>query len=273
MTTSKRVCAVFLLFSFTLIFLSWAEAREKKAPPPVNDAVKEFQKQRAFVDYLSERFSARNVRYQDIRISPYVRTEEWLEIPFEIGLMFDETELVPVLEVMNGFPAMDSQMAINSVTISVSAESNPKGLPLLTVTLNGKTYLGPKFPHEDVRNANNAWVVGMKDLLRTTTFTPQIRKKIQRVQALDKNLSVDEAKVPAAILEETRGHWITNLRIDSDHRVQMTGYTIHDMKLVTVLGEALAKTGSFYEIFLSMANKNIYEKVPVWRFDMVSKMR
>lgn len=75
--------------------------------------------------------------------------------------------------------------------------------------------------------------------------------------------------------------WITNLRIDSDRRVQITAYSCNeDGKPENKEGEArltlgiqkfvdtLMKNPLFNEVFLTSATKNIYEKMPVWRFEI-----
>ncbi|MEW6712707.1 MAG: PilN domain-containing protein, partial [Candidatus Riflebacteria bacterium] len=85
------------------------------------------------------------------------------------------------------------------------------------------------------------------------TFTPQVRKAVLGGGAGE------------------RKTWLTNLRIDGDNRVQFTGYAL-DAKEVTRLGEELFKSGAFIEVFLSNMNKNVYEKVPVWRFDFSAKI-
>jgi len=76
--------------------------------------------------------------------------------------------------------------------------------------------------------------------------------------------------------------WITNLRIDSDRRVQITGYACaEDGKKeggrLTVGIQNFIKQlqghSYFEEVFLSNANKNTYEKVPVWRFDITCRIK
>lgn len=79
--------------------------------------------------------------------------------------------------------------------------------------------------------------------------------------------------------------WITNLRIDSDRRVQITAYACNEA------GVAVPKTGgqltkgiqtfiknlqghvNFEDVFLQSANKNIYEKMPVWRFELNCRVK
>jgi len=88
--------------------------------------------------------------------------------------------------------------------------------------------------------------------------------------------------------------WITNLRIDSDRRVQMTGYACAedvnkqppvtnpnaptDPKVRLTQGiqaylQQLQGNSYFEEVFLTQANKNTYEKRPVWRFDINCKIK
>lgn len=74
--------------------------------------------------------------------------------------------------------------------------------------------------------------------------------------------------------------WITSMRIDSDRRVQITAYSCNEegkeepkegAKLTRGIQdfiEALQRHSYFQEIFLSNATKNVYEKKPVWRFEI-----
>ncbi|MDD3063182.1 MAG: hypothetical protein PHX50_10205 [Massilibacteroides sp.] len=100
---------------------------------------------------------------------------------------------------------------------------------------------------------NQQIIRAVKSLLKITTFTPQVSKKI-------KGGGVGSGKT-----------WITNLRIDSDNRFLFSGYAL-DAKQVTQLGEEFLKSGSFIEVSLSNMNKNVFEKVPVWRFEITAKV-
>lgn len=78
--------------------------------------------------------------------------------------------------------------------------------------------------------------------------------------------------------------WITNLRIDSDRRVQISAYScVKDDpknntsknpskgKLTEGIQEFIRQLLSdelFSEVFLTSASQNIYEKKPVWRFEL-----
>lgn len=75
--------------------------------------------------------------------------------------------------------------------------------------------------------------------------------------------------------------WITNFRVDSDRRVQITAYSCaeeskngnKDNEAKLTLGiqkfvNTLMQNPLFSEIFLTSATKNIYEKMPVWRFEI-----
>lgn len=82
--------------------------------------------------------------------------------------------------------------------------------------------------------------------------------------------------------------WITSLRIDSDRRVQITAYSANDNKGVNkpnlnqdgrlTVGiqkfiKQLLGNQYFSEVFLTNATKNIYEKKPVWRFELNCRLR
>jgi hypothetical protein len=76
--------------------------------------------------------------------------------------------------------------------------------------------------------------------------------------------------------------WITNLRIDSDRRVQITGYSCLEdgkekggqlTKGVQMFIQQLQGHSYFDEVFLTSATKNVYEKKPVWRFDITCRIK
>jgi Tfp pilus assembly protein PilN len=73
--------------------------------------------------------------------------------------------------------------------------------------------------------------------------------------------------------------WITNLRIDSDRRVQIAGYSCSGEDSGNQKGAKLTKGiqefirqiqghEHFNDVFLNSATKNVYEKKPVWRFEI-----
>lgn len=81
-----------------------------------------------------------NIKFQDIRISPLVRAEQWSELPIEIGVQGTFSEIAQFLHVME--KRKISNLAAGSITITVSAEVDPKTKsPLLSVTLNAKVYI------------------------------------------------------------------------------------------------------------------------------------
>ncbi len=81
-----------------------------------------------------------NVRFQDIRISPLVRAEQWSELPIEIGILGTFQDIGSFLVVMEKRKIVN--LAAGSITISVSAETDTKTKsPLLTITLNAKVYI------------------------------------------------------------------------------------------------------------------------------------
>lgn len=79
--------------------------------------------------------------------------------------------------------------------------------------------------------------------------------------------------------------WITNLRIDTDRRVQMTAYSCNDdgkeepkeggrlTKGIQEFITALQNHDDFSDVFLTSATKNTYEKLPVWRFEISCRIR
>lgn len=191
-------------------------------------------------------FEASRMKFQDLRISPAIRNETSFEVPVEMSFLLVEDQLPTYFKNLEETSKGKLVAEPRSVNISVSAENTPAGKPLLHFTSvlslnnagNGKvTYHLPMF----------------EALLKTTTFTPKISKKITGVVA------------------SGEGTWITNLRVDSDQRVMMTGYAT-DAKQVNQLCRDLEKSGCFAELWLSSLTRNVYEKQPVMRFDISGKV-
>ena len=84
--------------------------------------------------------------------------------------------------------------------------------------------------------------------------------------------------------------WITSFRIDSDRRVQIVAFSSasndsksrksqqgqNDGRLSVGIQEFihnLLQNQYFSEVFLNNATKNIYEKKPVWRFELNCRLR
>jgi hypothetical protein len=79
--------------------------------------------------------------------------------------------------------------------------------------------------------------------------------------------------------------WITNLRVDTDRRVQMTAYSCNDdgkeepkeggrlTKGIQEFIQTLQRDEDFSDVFLTSATKNTYEKMPVWRFEISCRIR
>lgn len=96
-----------------------------------------------------------------------------------------------------------------------------------------------------------------------------------------KTLSDLSEKVPEKTV------WITNMRIDSDRRVQLTAYSCaEETKGSSKEGEARLTLGIqnfintlmkddniFKDVFLTSATKNMYEKKPVWRFEINCRLQ
>jgi Tfp pilus assembly protein PilN len=79
--------------------------------------------------------------------------------------------------------------------------------------------------------------------------------------------------------------WLTNLRIDSDRRVQINGYASPEEgktgakdtgRLTRGIQDFIVQLQGhphFDEVFLSNATKTTYEKVSVWRFDISCRIK
>ncbi|MBF0498969.1 MAG: type 4a pilus biogenesis protein PilO [Candidatus Riflebacteria bacterium] len=81
-----------------------------------------------------------NLKFQDIRISPLIRAEQWSELPIEVGVLGTYSDIASFLYVME--KRKIANLAAGSITITLSAETDPKTKsPLLSVTLNAKVYI------------------------------------------------------------------------------------------------------------------------------------
>ncbi|MFZ2960560.1 MAG: type 4a pilus biogenesis protein PilO [Candidatus Ozemobacteraceae bacterium] len=81
-----------------------------------------------------------NLKFQDIRISPLVRAEQWSELPIEVGILGSYNDIAGFLYTME--KRKIANLAAGSITITVSAETDPKTKsPLLSATLNAKVYI------------------------------------------------------------------------------------------------------------------------------------
>jgi hypothetical protein len=187
--------------------------------------------------------------------------EQWYEIPMELGWMGTQDTLVPLFEKMLAYSFAGTRLTHAAINISVSAESIDNK-PVLAISSLERLMCFSKTRNKLNENPSEVWISvskrnqqiirALRTMLQTTTFTPQVGKKVL-------GGGIGQGKT-----------WITNLRLDSDNRLHFTGYGI-DAKQVTRLGEELLKSGSFTEVYLSSMTKNVYEKVPVWRFDFTAK--
>lgn len=89
------------------------------------------------IEAISNKF---NVKFQDIRINPLVRGDDWSELPVEISLVGTFNDIGNFLVICEKRKILN--LAIGSINITVSAETDPKTKsPLLSVTLNAKAFI------------------------------------------------------------------------------------------------------------------------------------
>jgi type IV pilus assembly protein PilO len=81
-----------------------------------------------------------DVKFQDIRISPLVRAEDWSELPIEISVQGTFKNIGEFLTIVEKRKIIN--LAAGSMNVSVSAEVDRKTKsPLLGVTLSAKVYI------------------------------------------------------------------------------------------------------------------------------------
>ena len=135
----------------------------------------------------------------------------------------------------------------------------------------------------EAENKRQSSKVDKRDRLKKDLY--RIKNDISRLQRLSganlvqwsQTLDTLTARVPEKTV------WITNLRIDSDRRVQITAYSCSEKdnksksanaseekltKGIQDFIEVLLKHEYFSDVFLTGATKNTYEKKPVWRFEI-----
>lgn len=114
-----------------------ADERKKKLAMESNQLSTVVPKLLDSTETIASKF---NVKFNDIRISPLVRSEQWSELPIEVGILGTFENIGKFLHIME--KRKIANLAAGSITISVSAETDTKSKsPLLTVTLNAKVYI------------------------------------------------------------------------------------------------------------------------------------
>lgn len=252
MKSFLRIVALAIILAFGISTISFAAEK-----------VSEFNKFGAVINYLGDIHTSQFVKFQDMRISPIIRCENWTETPWEIGINTPENSIVPNLEKVAKFSNAGDMLICQAINVSVSAETYKETKePVLSVSLIGKLYSGALPAHDLLKKQNDRLSNIFRVLLKETTFTPQVQRKIAKPQSMD-------GKTPGEEIRETMSgkHWLTNIRVDSDARVQVTGYGL-ELKAITQLAENLENSDQVVDVFINNLTKNAYEKTPVWRFEM-----
>ena len=81
-----------------------------------------------------------NVKFQDIRINPLVRAEDWNELPVEMTILGTFKNITCFLNVMEKRKIIN--LAVGSMNISVSNDVDKESKsPMLSVNLSAKVYI------------------------------------------------------------------------------------------------------------------------------------
>lgn len=206
---------------------------------------------RLMIDLQLAYFERNSIRLMDLRISPIIRAENHFAVPVEMTLMLSEDQVPAALRGFAESSGGKMTATPRAVNFSASAESI-LGQPVLAMTVQ------VSFSTAKPSGYDNSICEAITALSQATTFTPQIKKK-----PISK-----EAKAEAT---SGNGTWITNLRIDSDKHLQLTGYAT-DTRLVNQLCRELEKSGLFTEMWLNSMTRNVYEKQSVMRFDLSGRI-
>ncbi len=246
----RRTIYILCVLGALILGSSVAMAQASEA----HSGLAEFKKVSSAIACFNDAFSIDNVRFQSLRISPVIKTEKWLEIPFETAISAPADQILKALRKIDSYDEDGDKIVNLAANVSVSAETQKDGAPILTITLLSKLYTG-SFPEDSkLVNRGKKLIQVFDAVLKNTCFTPQIKRGIGKAEKTAEN------------------NWLTNLRIDSDQRVQMTGYAF-DLNSISGLGEALYKSENLKDVSINNATKNVYEKVPVWRFDMTGRAK
>jgi hypothetical protein len=210
---------------------------------------------RPSLDYIFTEFSKAGIDLKDFRISPIILAEHFEEIPLELTIQMSEQSITQVFKKLDAFSGQNQRLLNQSLYISVSAEQNPEDNSLLFATLAEKLVLfstgsSPKIDLPNHKLIGNFF----KELLQITTFNQLVGQK-QKI-----------------VTEKPHGIWLTNLRIDNDRRMQITGYALSFEKM-TAFATALENDTPATQVFLNSASKNTFNKVPVWRFDINARLQ
>ena len=208
---------------------------------------------RLMLDLHLSYFERNSVKLMDMRVSPMIVSETHFEVPVEMGFMLTEKQIplaFAAFEESSGGKMIASPRA---VTVSASAESMPDGTPLLSMTILVTLHNNVKAGYDSSLKKS------FEAFSKTTTFTPQIGKMAEAT--VKKTETTDFGK----------GSWVTNLRIDSDRRVQITGFAL-EARMVNRLCREFEKTSVYNEMWLNNRKRNIYQKQPVMRFDLTGKV-
>ncbi|EKD83608.1 MAG: hypothetical protein ACD_39C00568G0002 [uncultured bacterium] len=206
---------------------------------------------RLMLDLHLSYFERNAVKFLDVRISPLIRAENHFEVPVEMGFVLTENQIPLSLRGFEESSGGKLTSTPRAITISVSAESAPDGQPFLTMMVNAH------FSSNTGSDYDNSLQKAFEAFSKVTTFSPRIKKAVLSPQN----------KKDGNPVTVNNGSWITNMRVDSDKRMQLTGYAT-EARLVNQLCRELEKTGAFSDIWLSSMTRNVYEKQPVMRFDL-----
>ncbi len=246
--TLMLVLMLTLLSAPTIVCQAVEPTSTVASPDSLQWSPAEFKKLRSILEFENDALSQADMKFQDVRLSPMIRSEQWYEIPVEIGFVTAEDNLPAFLKKTNAFSVANATLGHKSINVSQTAETLPNGKQLLSVMINQTVVVG----QSTGTTQGDRLVKGMAQILALTTFEPRIRRG-------------------GGELPKNASHWITNLRIDGDLRVQLTGYGL-SFTAVVELAEKLYQSGVFAEVFLSNINRNVFEKQPVWRFDLTGRI-
>lgn len=232
---------------------------------------------RTVIENQTEYFASNNIRFLDLRISPRVQFEFHSETPLEIGIIAIEDRIPEFLETMNKFTGGKALYIPCSINISATAEPDPSKKPLLSMNFC-TNIIASETPqtHDSIKiNTTDNLYKALVILLDNTSFTPLVARKVVLPPVPSAESPIQHESKPASTgsikYSMNKNVWLTNLRIDSDFRVQITGYAL-TVNSITKLCRDLEKDEIFIEMQCPNMNSVTYEKIPVFRFDLSGRI-
>ncbi len=244
----KRAVVVFAL-CLLMATTVWA-AKAPAVGAPVNDVAR-YAELQGTIDFLFGVAIDGGVIIEDVRVSPVIRADKWFEYPIEIGVKGREAALPRFLDRLKMFGLRGGRLEVGNFVLSSLGSEDPKIDDVLSANVTLRALFFDARTPIDFCDSAAALAAAMRRLAKHATFG-------------------DGPIAPGQAGREPRIK-LSNLSVDADGRVQMTGFGLHPVD-VTRFGRDLLGSGGFKEVFLLNMNRTQFNGVGCWRFDLVARL-